>query len=428
MKSSRGISVIALVITVIVIVIITSITTYTGINMISDTRKKDATDKLKVICNALRKDDSFLNFDTGEKILTEQDFINLDLDDYYDEKYPVKLTKSTIETLTDTTRQYSLDMYKGEDRTNPYATESFDIVKSVEKNVYEALFNEIKGVNRPVLTDGMYALTSDGTKQVEDVYEDDWYNYNSTVPSFAKMKYDSDGDDSIDDEQKTFVWIPRYAYSIQSFYNGLNNVGKSYVNVQPSAMKIIFLSGTTNYMHNDEVIPTGYYVHPAFRNGDTELSGIWVEMETSEDSVTLSNAITKASSVVPSSDAAAESHLMTNSEYAAALYLMFSMNYFDEINFTLKNEFVAGGLDTSGRLDDLKYVDLYEIDSSPEAKTGIVNKRGDALAETNWNRLTAEYPTTSEPCIVRLLKSGYFDFTSVTESSNYHYRSVIVNK
>ena len=79
MKSERGISVLALAITVIVMLIITTITTYNGITVINDARKKDATDKLSTICNSLRKDDGFLDFSSGDAVLTEQDFISLDL-------------------------------------------------------------------------------------------------------------------------------------------------------------------------------------------------------------------------------------------------------------------------------------------------------------------------------------------------------------
>ena len=91
MKNSKGISVLVLVITVIVMIIITSITVYNGISVISDARKKDATDKLSTIASSLRKDDSFLSFTSGETIFTEQDFIALDLKEYYDTDYPIHL-------------------------------------------------------------------------------------------------------------------------------------------------------------------------------------------------------------------------------------------------------------------------------------------------------------------------------------------------
>ena len=427
MKNSKGISVIALVITVIVIIIITSITVYTGIDMISDARKKDATDRLKVICTAIRKDEGLFNMESGEAILAEQDYTNLDLADYYDEDYPVYLVTTTTKLDNQTTKKYTLNMYKGEDKSEIYATEFIEIIRKTEKNVYSISFDENKGVNRPLLFDDMYALTSDGKNLVNDVYEDDWYSYNSTVPSFAKMKYDSNKNGKVDDENMTYVWIPRFAYSIQTYYDGVSNPTRSYVAVPNAAMKVVFLRENTNYMHNDEVVPAGYHIHPAFTRDGIELPGIWMAAETSESDATLSVAISNCASVAASS-ADFSSHLMTNTEYSAALYLMFSMNEYDDINLMEQDEFVAAGLEDNAVLNGLEYADLYDVDTL--SITGVTEKIGDAMLETNWDRLIADYPTESKPCIVRLLKTGgFFDFTSVSESgSHYYYRAVIVNK
>ena len=117
---------------------------------------------------------------------------------------------------------------------------------------------------------------------------------------------------------------------------------------------------------------------------------------------------------------------MTNTEYAAAMYLMFAYNCFDEIDFTVQNEFVAAGNEDNTILKNLNYADLYQVDNG--SPTGIANKHGDAMAETNWDRYVAVFPKTSSYVIVRLFKSGYFDFQSVTDSSSYYYRPVIVIK
>lgn len=267
MKSERGISVLALAITVIVMLIITSITAYNGIAVIKDARMKDATDKLSIISSSLRKDDSFLGITSGEAVLTEQDYIALDLEEYYDEDYPVLLEKSyTLEPTKEVTK-YVLKMFDGDDLIELYAEDEFLIEKPLEKNTYGVSFDETKGVNRPILLDGMHAMKTDLSGLVQDIYTETWYNYNPAAPSFAKMKCDSDGDGSIGDESQTYIWIPRYAYSIQEFYNGMNNPLKPFSEVPSTAMKIVFLRGDTNYMVNDEVLPSGYRVHPAFKMG-----------------------------------------------------------------------------------------------------------------------------------------------------------------
>ena len=426
LKNSNGISVIALVITIVVIIIITSITVFTGVSVVSDARKKSAEDKLATICNSLRKDDAYMSLVTGDRTLTQQDFDNLDLSSYYDKDYPVVLSKTTTTTNDQIVSGYVLNMYKGDDRSSSYAMQSFMIVEALEKNVYMISFDEVKGVNRPILSENMYALTVDGSAVVEDVYSNSWYDYKSKSTTFAKMKYDTDEDGSITDESVTYVWIPRFAYSIQSYYNGATSPTRSYSDVPASAMKIVFLRENTNYMSNNEVLVSGYQVHPAFSVNGKELAGIWVATKQSTANATLANAISNAASVVVN-DAYASSHLMTNSEFSAALYLMFSLGDYEEIDFEGANEFVAAGFSSSATISGLEYADLYVADT--DNASGVALKIGDAMIETNWNRTTAVYPTSARPCIVRLLATGRFDFTSVAQSgANYRYRVVIVNK
>ena len=424
MKNSKGMSVISLVVTVIVIVIITSITMYTGIGAISSTRKKGAVDKLDVICNAIRKSDELLNHEDMEAMeLNYDELRKLELEKYYDEKYPIYLTKETVNTGSKIESVYSLKMYN---KDLEYAKTSFTTTRLFEKNNVEVSFDEEKGVNRPLVYPNMYPLTIDGESVVSDVYEDNWYNYNNTAPIFAKMKYDTNNDGKIDDEEETYVWIPRFAYSIQEYYNGYNNPTKVSTDVPSSAIKIVFLRENTNYMVNNEVLPTGYIVHPAFTSNGNNYSGIWVSMNTSDLVENVHNASIEATAWIYG-DENASSHLMTNSEYSAALYLMFAKNAFNQIDFISENELVAAGLKGIGTsLNDAECADFYELDSSSE--TGIIDKLGDAMVETNWERLTADYPTAEKPYVVRLLKSGYFDFTSVNSTARYHYRAVIVNK
>ncbi len=423
MRSDRGISVLALAVTVIVMLIITSITTYNGLAVIKDARLKEATDKLAVICSSLRKDDSFLGITSGEAVLTEQDYIALDLKEYYDEDYPVLLEKTySLEPTIEVTK-YTLKMYDGDDLTELYAEDTFVIEKALEKNTYGISFDESRGVNRPILLDGMHAIRADLSGVVQDIYTESWYSYNPAAPSFARMKYDSDNDGSITDENMVYVWIPRYAYSIQEYYNGMNNPLRPFAEVTSTAIKIVFLREDTNYMINDEALPAGYRVHPAFKMGGKEHAGIWVAMDTSENSATFATAVNQAQNAV-GSNTQISSHLMTSTEYAAALYLMFSYDCLEQINFTTQNEFVAAGNSNTSALQGLEYVDLYEPDAGSE--TGVTVRPGDALTETNWDRYTAVFPKTTGNIVVRLLKSGYFDFNSVGASTAQHYRPVIV--
>lgn len=424
MNFSKGISLISLVITIIVILVITSVTVYTGIDLITDARKKDAEDKLKVICNSLRKDDSFIYEETLENMqLTEQDYITLDLKEYYDEDYPVYLNKAVSKTDTETRVTYTLNMYKGDNTSKIYATVSFEIPDVIEKHTYEADFNDKAGVNRPLIMDNMIALSNDGTSFVEDLYTENWYNYNSSSPSFAKMKYDKNGDGTISSsEDMIYVWIPRFAYKMQTFYDGSFNPEQKHRDVPQSAIQIVFLRGTSRYMNNNEVLPSGYIIHPAFNQGDVELSGIWVAFSATSSKSNFSSAISSASGVV-GSGASFSSHLMTNSEYSAAIYLMFALDAYNQINFTAEDEFVAAVLSGASEASN-DYVDVYNKDA--ETASGLADKIGDAIMETNWDRMKESYLTDTNQCFVRLLETGYFDFGAVSKSSSYSHRAVII--
>lgn len=146
-------------------------------------------------------------------------------------------------------------------------------------------------------------------------------------------------------------------------------------------------------------------------------------MDTSAASATFSGAVSSSENATGSIDGIS-SHLMTSTEYAAALYLIFSYDCYDQINFRVQNEFVAAGNTNNTTLKSLEYADLYSVDNGSD--TGVTERYGDALTETNWDRLLATFPKTSSTVIVRMLKSGYFDFNSVSASSSYYYRPVIV--
>ncbi len=224
-------------------------------------------------------------------------------------------------------------------------------------------FDTTKGVNRPELLTGMTRImyeepTSDKDgnnlangktiKNGETGWSDNWYDYKS-------QKWAN----TMTQDGSMWVWIPRYAYKINS----------------DKSMEVKFLVGTTNQWYNTETkqkedLPEGYKVHPCFQNGkntgykngewDSELRGIWVSKfeaglpdESSAPKTTsvakmsnsyypvfqgqkisynyvntsmcysLSKSLTEAGNPYGlSSDA--DSHLIKNSEWGAVAYLSYS--------------------------------------------------------------------------------------------------------
>ena len=160
MKKDKGFSLITLIITVIVIIIIVSIGTYNGINLVNETKRKDAEDRLRIICSAILKDDTFLN-SSGETQLSRADFDYMDLLNYYDEENVVTVEKEVIDKKNELdvvimkTIKYELvmtNLKSGNSYSYP-----FDYSVHTDKYNYDVSFNEEKGVNRPVIVNGMTA-------------------------------------------------------------------------------------------------------------------------------------------------------------------------------------------------------------------------------------------------------------------------------
>ena len=146
---------------------------------------------------------------------------------------------------------------------------------------------ENKGVNAPVLKDGMELVTyNEETGEWDTNNSSSAYDYvagegteDNNSSKWANARVTIDGVDSY------FVWIPRYAYKIT--YNEDRTGGT--INVK-------FLIGTTDQYYDDngdlqtakrattghEDTTSDYYVHPAFTNDvnlggwGNELTGIWI--------------------------------------------------------------------------------------------------------------------------------------------------------
>lgn len=407
MKNNKGISLIALLVTIIVIIIMSSITIYNGSNMIKDARKKSAEDRLKTMCSAILKDDSFLNFSgDNEVVLSEADFDYMDLLKYYDTDYTFLVKKE--ENILENQKQvkYFLEMQKNSDATEKY-TYSFNYVLSNEKYNYTISFDEENGVNRPLVIDGMIAIKSgEGTEAiaVNDIYKEKWYSYKKATSNFAKVKY----------KDKIYVWIPRFAYSIQKFYEG-----REMSEVPSSAISIVFLRENSNYMTNDEVIPGEYKVHPAFSKDDVEYSGIWVE----KDAVDI---MTSINSPLQENEAEYNLHLMTNMECGAAIYLAYAFDSENQIDFD-KTEYMAACLSNGiGKFSSSNgFVTVYTAENGTLNANGIY---GDALIETPWNRYVCDNPTEEKPFIIRKFASGLFDYTNSDGTDTAYSRGVITIK
>ncbi len=203
---------------------------------------------------------------------------------------------------------------KAKETTEGYedvATEEDEALRSFEKDLenLKAERNEEnkKGINKPKVSDGMIPIKYDEEKKnwvITNEEDEEWYDYKTfkwanVMLSDGKYKesekdninsqasYKDDGTTVVAEADlgSMFVWIPRYAYSINKYQTESNLAEGTTQNIT----KVEFIKGTGNRGFNgitygtsydeDKVTvgsPTPMIVHPAFTFGGKSLSGIWV--------------------------------------------------------------------------------------------------------------------------------------------------------
>ena len=199
-----------------------------------------------------------------------------------------------------------------EDELNKYVSGN---VKTLQA---DGSWNDSKKVNSPQLMEGMTGIywDKDGNEiEVTADNQDNWYDYDKQEWANAITK-DSDGNIT-----GYWVWIPRYAYKIESG-RYTSTAGK---------ISVKFLQGTSNKDENNAEISqnypettgetmSAYVVHPSFTDGsengknnhymngewDKEIAGYWVAKYAAgfqantitNNNGTLSTAISNASDTV----------------------------------------------------------------------------------------------------------------------------------
>ena len=178
-------------------------------------------------------------------------------------------------------------------------------MKDLLQSINHETFNK-KGVNRPVLTDGMIPIKyKNGKWVITNENDEEWYEYldvnnlawANVMLSDGKYKwsarndknasgyYTDDGTTVVNDADlgSMFVWIPRFAYSITKYHTESNN-GEG---TTQKIFNITFINGTGNTDYDGTTYLTTYsldemdkkigqatpkIVHPAFKNS----KGIWI--------------------------------------------------------------------------------------------------------------------------------------------------------
>ena len=207
------------------------------------------------------------------------------------------------------------------------------------------------GANRPELFENMVPIKYENNKWIVADTSQKWYDYNNKEWANAvvlnKGVTKNIGNEITEEEISLwYVWIPRYKYTI---FNG-NNEG-----VTAKLINITFEHGKSNTgtlqcrtiddgsemctdnLNGGTINQISTYTHPAFKFGNTELTGFWVgkfEVSGSTSTITVKPNVTSLRSQTVSSFFTAiqnvkttyginnaDSHMMKNIEWGAVAYL-----------------------------------------------------------------------------------------------------------
>ena len=229
------------------------------------------------------------------------------------------------------------------------------------------------GANRPELFENMVPIKYENNKWIVADTSQKWYDYNNKEWANAvvlnKGVTKNIGNEITEEEISLwYVWIPRYKYTI---FNG-NNEG-----VTAKLINITFEHGKSNTgtlqcrtiddgsemctdnLNGGTINQISTYTHPAFKFGNTELTGFWVgkfEVSGSTSAITVKPNVTSLRNQTVSSFftaiqnvktkygiSNADSHMAKNMEWGAVAYLKQSKYGLGTTDIAVNPGYYTGG-------------------------------------------------------------------------------------
>ena len=277
-KSTKGITLISLVVTIIILLILAGVTiaTLMGDNGLIN-KAKDA--KIKTEIAGIKEE---IQTDILGKQVENNGNISDDSLKEILEKYGTlsEEEKLTDKTLTTTKGSYEIkvsDIFNG------------TTVKDVLKNpTFTTVANapDVSGFNKSNtyyvswdLTNSPYQINED--TNLNGVAPSNWYDYTQGVNHWANVKTTGGGNNCY------WVWIPRYAYKVPTRSSTAETIEIKFLKDDTNIP-----IGETTEITNTTPTPGTWVVHPAFTNvgngGFGNLTGIWVaKFEASSSNVSV---------------------------------------------------------------------------------------------------------------------------------------------
>ncbi len=286
-KNNNGVSLMSLVITIIILLIIASMSIYYGVTKNIDTTTSTVSyGEVFEVCEAvsqralMNKLNASLYPLIGTK-LSDASPVTVDNINYGDDWYRIETTEDFSNlSLENVKRSYLVNYITSEVVTespvtyenNKYynSTDLKNAINGTSSSVSNDMYDIQKGVNKPALVKGMVPVKNvNGTWIVTDSSDDEWYDYSQenkiwanvmlmdelTVSGYTNAEIRSTSLSDLKGKVVTnngsmLVWIPRYSVN--------------------SANEIVYSNLLNDYLSD------GYSVPEAFKENNSNLTGIWV--------------------------------------------------------------------------------------------------------------------------------------------------------
>ena len=270
--NKRGFTLVELIGTIVILLVLSLLVFPNLLNLIKNSKKDISTSTKDFIYGQAK---SYIYDNVNDYTLKEGNIYCIGLKDLVSKNYlntPLKDAESGNDI--DLSKQIEVKV-----NNNDY---SYELVETCTPKSY---YTDNSGANTPKLFNNMVPIKYENNKWlVADLYSK-WYDYNSKQWANAVVLNSgvtkNVGDEVTEEEISLwYVWIPRYKYTI---FNGNNGSAAAQL-INVTFENEVDKTGTVTCSDNQDgsetcstiTNGTSTYTHPAFKFGNTELTGFWV--------------------------------------------------------------------------------------------------------------------------------------------------------
>ena len=295
--NKRGFTLVELIGTIVILLVLSLLVFPNLLNLIKNSKKDISTSTKDFIYGQAK---SYIYDNVNSYTLKEGNIYCIGLKDLVSKNYlntPLKDAESGNDI--DLSKQIEVKV-----NNNDY---SYELVETCTPKSY---YTDNSGANTPKLFNNMVPIKYENNKWlVADLYSK-WYDYNSKQWANAVVLNSgvtkNVGDEVTEEEISLwYVWIPRYKYTIFNGNNGSAAAQLINVTFESGVSRTGTVTCTDNADGSETCSTitngTSTYTHPAFKFGNTELTGFWVgkfEISTTDSTCNSSASSTNCNKVL----------------------------------------------------------------------------------------------------------------------------------